>query len=220
MDKRQCCGEFSTRTQSALEPTQYHSSWREWNWSLVGALIINFGLWAFLLLLLLSPAGANSADGPKEGQVEMTYALTWGLVAHDLGLAPAKRLSDFVPPTVEVLNQDDLCAQSYKPRGCTPAAVSAGQRVLISDRLDWSDPADMTILLHEFVHFFQEQARGPLMVNECNEIATREMYAYKVQGLALEKLPDWNRGKVDQWLELAKRGTHQQWVICYRTYIW
>lgn len=195
--------------------TEKSAWWEGWNWGLLSALLINFAIWAAIIGALVTSCAVKAAEPTKE-QVEMSYALTWGLVAHDLGLAPDRRLSDISPPTVAVMPHKDLCAFIGMSEGCPALAAQLESRILVSDTLDFADPRDVTILVHEYVHYFQYVVDGILMQNQCAESRDREIYAYRVQAYVLSQLPGWGKTRAYEWVDDRVRWMQRYHGMCVK----
>jgi len=125
------------------------------------------------------------AAEPTREQVDMTYALVYGLVAHDLGL---KRMGEFEPPIVHVVTPDKACEIAGLEKNCVIGGMAIGRDIYVLDTTDWASATETTVLAHEFVHFFQYEALGPTK-SWCDHYA-REIYAYRIQGDIVFKLPD------------------------------
>lgn len=132
---------------------------------------------------------AQGADDVAQAAVQQMYALAWGQVAHDLKIAPARRLGDFPPPTVYITPPAVLCRMYYgedaKPT-CPVRAIQDGDSVYVSSDLDFADLNTRSILLHEFVHYFQFIALGRMPKNAC-ELYAGEMQAYRTERTVIEK---------------------------------
>jgi len=134
-----------------------------------------------LLSLLLRPAYAVD---PTQGQIDNIYALTYGLVAYNLKLP---RLGEFPAPTVYVVPLAQLCVEAQIDRNpCPLSGLTVGAKIYLSAEEDWSKPEAATIILHEYVHYFQNVARGEI-TGWCENYA-REIHAYAVQAEVLRKI--------------------------------
>jgi hypothetical protein len=70
---------------------------------------------------------------------------------------------------------------------CQVRAITDENGVITLDNaLDFSDPYDASILIHEMVHYVDWAKDGP--AKNCAEWLRREQRAYSIQGHALEKI--------------------------------
>lgn len=123
---------------------------------------------------------------PTPDQLDMTYALTYGLVAYKMGLP---RMGDFTPPTVQFVPLSALCEAMSLPKTCKGLGGitdSKTGRILFNAAYDYRDPVYMTILVHEFVHYFQFVKYGETQ-DWCDNYR-RERQAYDVQAEVLTKI--------------------------------
>lgn len=158
--------------------------------------IINWTVWAIVALLIviggLTFNGYADAAEITQEQANEAYVLAYGLVAKKLGLPS---LMEIPTPTVEFVPHDRICellgidapCQNYR-------AISREDYVWVADDNDFSSPAEMTIMLHEFVHYFQYVAWGPI-TGWCDNYR-REVMAYETQLTVLMKIDNsetWQR---------------------------
>lgn len=123
---------------------------------------------------------------PTPDQIDMTYALTYGLVAYKMGLP---RMGDFEPPTVQFVPQPVVCLSIGAPKTCKGLGGTTDSRtgrILFSTAFDYRKPEYMTILVHEFVHYFQFVKYGE--ATDWCENYRRERQAYDVQAEVLNKI--------------------------------
>lgn len=137
-------------------------------------IILSLFLWFSISFSLLG----ETAKGvpPDAEQRASIYALAWGQYS---GKLPDN------PPEVAMINQDALCLMYRIEPGCSVIGLQTGKYIFISDRLDFTKLFDSSVLLHEFIHYFQEMALGP--VDDCAEYLRREQEAYKIQAHVLEQ---------------------------------
>ena len=84
---------------------------------------------------------------------------------------------------VRSLPQKDIANRvCHKP--CSLKAAQVGNEVLVDSSLDMDDKFNVSILLHEFVHYLQWGKGG--VAKNCDENAARETEAYEVQNHLLE----------------------------------
>lgn len=86
-------------------------------------------------------------------------------------------------PTVRVMKHSALCEINRFVTDCPIFGLYQNGEISISDRLDFSNPKDSSVLLHEYIHYFQEQKFGP--VTDCRVYLEREYEAYSIQAAVL-----------------------------------
>lgn len=87
------------------------------------------------------------------------------------------------PPTIHFASQEELrllvgCAQ------CRPNGLQVDEHVYVDAALDFSKDYDISILVHELVHYLQWSMAGP--AKSCEEWRNREQQAFAVQTRVLE----------------------------------
>lgn len=116
------------------------------------------------------------AGEPTQAQIDMTYALVYGLVAYDLKLP---RMGVFPAPKIHIVSKEKICTLMEVASPCLFLAAAHEDDIYITREHDWSDPRQVTILAHEFVHFFDWVAKGG--IETWCENFDRELRAYGVQ---------------------------------------
>ena len=153
-------------------------------------------LYLFCMAMALSHAGAaGRADEPhapaqlttygddphapalpvqlSDRQAALIYAMAWS----QSGLPLPDR-----PPTIHLTTRERLRTLL----GCTDCPVRGLQlrdTIYLDRALNFADPYDASILLHELVHYLQWAAGGE--VSDCDEWARRERQAYAIQAHVL-----------------------------------
>jgi hypothetical protein len=120
------------------------------------------------LLFLLASSVCCAAPSSEE-QIASVYAAA--VVAADLG-EPEN------PPLVHLLNMGEL----RNMIGCGDCLVRGSfidNEIYIDEALDFADPHQKSILLHEMVHYLQRAKLGE--VKDCNEWLRRELEAFDIQ---------------------------------------
>lgn len=125
--------------------------------------------------------GSALAAGVTDEQAAYLYAVAYGQYHF---------LPDF-PPTVRTLPHAELCALNHFPVDCPIFGLYEDGQIYLSDRLDFSVPKDASVLLHEYIHYFQECRDGPILAIEpskrCAAVMQREHEAYEIQSEVLRK---------------------------------
>lgn len=134
---------------------------------------ILIGAVAVLLILFLTGLDKKVAAEPLTGHQAMSiYVMAGGLS----GLPMPERA-----PTIVLAKQAKLQELACGGRPC-PAVRGVTMpdgRIWLDESLDFSDPEDASILLHEMVHYLQWARSGP--IRSCDEWRRREVHAYTVQ---------------------------------------
>lgn len=131
---------------------------------------------ALSLFAVYAAAVLAAAVPLNDEQAASIYALAYGQYH---GKLPDR------PPTIRIVPAAELCARYRMPPHCPVLGLYLDSQVLLSDSLDFSKPEDASVLLHEFIHYLQEQAHGP--VHDCQTEIQRERQAYLIQAEVLEK---------------------------------
>jgi hypothetical protein len=127
-------------------------------------------------LLLLWCLTASAAELSQE-QAFNAYAIAFG----NAGYIPPRA------PIINLANRQSLCQSAGMKADCKVRAITDENGVITLDNtLDFSDPIDASILIHEMVHYVDWAKSGP--ATNCAEWLRREQRAYTIQGHALEKI--------------------------------
>jgi hypothetical protein len=129
-----------------------------------------------LLLYLLLTTVVQAAELTQE-QAFHAYAIAFG----NAGYLPPRA------PTINLVNRQSLCQFAGMKAECPIRALTYPNGVIgLDDTLDFSNPHDASILIHEMVHYVDWSKDGP--ATNCAEWLRREQRAYTIQGHALEKI--------------------------------
>jgi hypothetical protein len=129
-----------------------------------------------LLLYLLLTTVVQAAELTQE-QAFNAYAIAFG----NAGYLPPRA------PTINLVNRQSLCQFAGMKAECPIRALTYPNGVIgLDDTLDFSNPHDASILIHEMVHYVDWSKDGP--ATNCAEWLRREQRAYTIQGHALEKI--------------------------------
>lgn len=127
-------------------------------------------------LLLFWCLTASAAELSQE-QAFNAYAIAFG----NAGYIPARA------PTINLVSRQSLCEFAGMKADCPIRALTYPNGVIALDNtLDFADPHDASILIHEMVHYIDWAKSGP--ATNCAEWLRREQRAYTIQGHALEKI--------------------------------
>ena len=127
-------------------------------------------------LLLFWCLTASAAELTPE-QAFNAYAIAYG----HAGFIPDK------PPTIKVVDRPVLCRIAGLPDACRARGLTNVDGVIYLDSaLDFADPLDASVLIHELVHYVDWMRDGPAY--NCEQWMRREYHAYTIQGQALEKI--------------------------------
>jgi hypothetical protein len=130
----------------------------------------------YILLYLACIATVYASELTQE-QAFNAYAIAFG----NAGYIPARA------PTINLVNRQSLCEFAGMKAGCPIRALTYQNGVIgIDETLDFSNPYDASILIHEMVHYVDWAKDGP--ATNCAEWLRREQRAYSIQGHALEKI--------------------------------
>lgn len=158
---------------------------------------ILIGAVAVLFILFLTGLGKKAGAEPLTGNQAMSiYVMAAGMS----GLPMPDR-----PPTIVLAKQAKLQEMACSGRPC-PAVRGVTMpdgRIWLDESLDFSDPEDASILLHEVVHYLQWSRSGP--VRSCDDWRRREIHAYTVQMEALHHAGVTDAPGMDEvlaWLEM------------------
>ena len=129
-----------------------------------------------VLLLLLFVTTTQAAELTPQ-QAHSAYAIAFG----NAGYIPPRA------PTINLVNRATLCQFARMKEDCPIRALTYPNGVIgLDDTLDFSNPHDAAILIHEMVHYVDWAKDGP--ATTCAEWTRREQRAYAIQGHALEKI--------------------------------
>lgn len=129
-----------------------------------------------LLLYLVFTTLVQAAELTQE-QAFNAYAIAFG----NAGYIPARA------PTINLVSRQSLCQFAGMKAECPIRALTYPNGVIgIDETLDFSNPYDASILIHEMVHYVDWSKDGP--ATNCAEWLRREQRAYSIQGHALEKI--------------------------------
>jgi len=110
-------------------------------------------------------------------QAYHAYAIAFG----NAGYIPPRA------PTINLVNRQSLCQFAGMKAECPIRALLYPNGVIALDEtLDFADPHQASILVHEMVHYVDWSKSGP--ATTCAEWLRREQRAYTIQGHALEKI--------------------------------
>ncbi len=112
----------------------------------------------------------------SQNQAVSLYAIAYGSVGH----------LPNIPPKVVIAHRDKLCDLADMKDGCPVRGLQLGDTVYLDETLDFDDPLDASIALHEFSHYVQWAKLGP--AQNCKEWLEREEQAYTIQMHALNKI--------------------------------
>jgi hypothetical protein len=128
------------------------------------------------LVLYGVPVCAGAGELAKE-QAAVLYAIAYSHVGGNL---PDKA------PTIRLVDRAVLQAIACNGANCPVRGYQRGADVFVDASLNFADPLDAAVLLHELVHFLQFARAGP--AQDCHEWQRRERQAYLVQAHELERL--------------------------------
>jgi hypothetical protein len=129
-----------------------------------------------LLLYLVFTTLVQAAELTQE-QAFNAYAIAFG----NAGYIPPRA------PTINLVSRKSLCEFAGMKAECPIRALTYPNGVIgLDDTLDFSNPHDASILIHEMVHYVDWSKDGP--ATNCAEWLRREQRAYTIQGHALEKI--------------------------------
>jgi hypothetical protein len=130
----------------------------------------------YLLLYLVFTNLVQAAELTQE-QAFNAYAIAFG----NAGYIPPRA------PTINLTDRQFICGFAKMKADCPIRALTYPNGVIAVDKtLDFSDPFDASILIHEMVHYIDWSKDGP--ATNCSEWLRREQRAYTIQCQALEKI--------------------------------
>jgi len=91
---------------------------------------------------------------------------------------------DFQAPEIRVIPQSELARKACDGQACEVYGwfSNTDKLVYLADNQDFvNNPHARSILLHELVHYVQDQMKAPTMVNDCLTWKARELQAYDIQ---------------------------------------
>lgn len=129
----------------------------------------------FLLLVALLFSSVSIAEVPSRDQLISQYAAAYGRLG--IGIPEA-------PPHIYPVSQKTLWAIAQCEH-CNIQGAQLGDSVFYLETLNFMDPMDSSILLHELIHYVQWWKYGT--AKTCEERADREWEAYKIQAFVLSQ---------------------------------
>lgn len=114
-------------------------------------------------------------------QDEELYILAYGEYGSRHGGIPLP----VVGPKVEFVTQAKLCAEFRKPPDCILKGFYREGHIFLLNELDFTDPHDSSVFIHETVHFLQDHHKGP--IHSHAERCRREAEAHHIQYTILMK---------------------------------
>ena len=169
----------------------FHSRFEDWcHRILIGAV-------AVLCILFLSGIDRKTQAAPLTGTQAMGIYVMGGGMS---GLPLPERA-----PTIVLAKQAKLQELACPGRTCpmVRGLTTPDGRIWLDEELDFSDPIDASVLLHEVVHYLQWSRSGP--VRSCDNWRRREIHAYTVQMEALHHAGVTDAPGMDEvlaWLEM------------------
>lgn len=112
----------------------------------------------------------------KTQQAVNLYAIAYGSVGH----LPEK------PPTIVITQRDKMCLIADMKPGCPVKGLQLDDTIYLDETLDFDNPIDASIALHEMTHYVQWAKEG--RARDCQEWIKREEEAYRVQIDALNRI--------------------------------
>ncbi len=113
-------------------------------------------------------------------QAASLYAVAYGQYG---GLHGGVPLPD-KPPVIELVPQAKL-QEMYNCQHCGIQGIQFEDRIYLNEALDFNEPFPATVLVHEYIHYFQYVRDGPAM--SCQDALNREHEAYGVQLRMMER---------------------------------
>lgn len=148
----------------------------------------------FLLLLLVLLCIPVSAAGPTPQQARDILAVAYGQYH-----GPRTLLDD--PPQIHIVTQDEIRELANCTQHC-PNILGLYKEetgfVYLDNSVDFSTVYATTILLHEYIHYFQSKTRGLIRdmglseQDMCLEFIEREREAYRIQAHVLAKAGEYH----------------------------
>lgn len=128
--------------------------------------------WLLCLWCLTASAAELTAE-----QAANSYAIAYG----HAGFIPDKA------PIIRITARPNLCRIAGLNDACKARGLLNSDGVIyLDDTLDFSDPMDVSVLIHEMVHYVDWAKDGP--ATDCDGWYRKEYRAYMIQGKALEKI--------------------------------
>lgn len=91
---------------------------------------------------------------------------------------------DFKAPEIRVIAQHELASKACGGQDCNVYGwfSNLDKRIYLADNQDFiNNPHARSVLLHELVHYVQDQMKAPTMINDCLTWKARELQAYDIQ---------------------------------------
>ncbi len=131
--------------------------------------------WSMVFWVLAILPRAEAAE-LQQWQANETYALAYGRA----GIGIPERAPRIVPKI-----QADIAAR-YCGRPCAVRAALIDGEIWLDESMDMADTFNVSVLLHELVHYVQWARYGP--ATDCLDHRARELQAYAIQIYALERV--------------------------------
>ncbi|HKQ24077.1 MAG TPA: hypothetical protein VJT81_06510 [Burkholderiales bacterium] len=142
-------------------------------WTLIAVVIAMAVAVLVLLVQLWKGNTAHAARLSHEHEV-MLYAIAYGQYGSAHGGIP-------MPPRPEIHfdTRANICAVMGKWPTCPAGGYFDNGRVVMADDLDFASKFDASKVVHELVHYLQEQHEGK--TKDCRMWIDREVEAYRIQ---------------------------------------
>ena len=137
------------------------------------------------LILGFAVSYANAAPLTPE-QARGIYAVAYGQCPSMSGMqdgCPPEWLQQM--PTIHVVSSEKLCDLAVGKPQCSVLGMYQSDNVYILDTLDFETVWAASILLHEYIHHFQQLKSGPAY--DCETWLAYETQAYMIQAQVLQK---------------------------------
>jgi len=133
---------------------------------------------AGFLAVLFLPRAATAKDLDKDQAIAL-----YMIAISEMGVGiPDVRPIIHTGASLQML-RDMVCPQA----SCSPNAVYSAGRIFLLDGMDFSNPYDSAVLVHELVHHIQAwKAGGP--ASDCEEYRVREAQAHEIEEKVLSRL--------------------------------
>ena len=150
-----------------------------------------------LLLLLVLFGYAGAADLTPERAKDI-YIVAYGQCPRMADMnagCPREWLNEM--PSVRQVPQPYLCGLKQIESDCSILGYYKSGHVLVSDRLDYDKPYDISVLFHEYIHHLQWLKSNKTDFMDCGDNYRREVEAHSLHVHLLERLNDYTgAGKV------------------------
>lgn len=142
--------------------------------------LLNILAWVIVAWVMFFVAYAHGAR-LTQSQSDAQYAIAYGAYGSRHGGIELPKAA----PKVWFTPRDHICAKIGRPSECPVRGLHSKGEIWLSDDLDFSDALDSSVLLHEFVHWFQYTHKG--LPVSCEDWLSRELEAHQIQHDALVK---------------------------------